>query len=55
MKEELYKECDEEKNMWLKEVSEMQKTNHLLLMRVKQLAEDIETFRLIVKKLKKEC
>lgn len=32
-------------DMWMKEVAEMQKTNHLLMMRVKEQAEEIEKLK----------
>ena len=31
--------------MWMKEVSEMQKSNHALMMRIKEQAEEIEKLR----------
>ena len=33
-------------DMWMKEVAEMQKTNHLLMMRVKEQAEEIQKLNL---------
>ncbi len=32
-------------DMWMKEVAEMQKTNHLLMMRVKEQAEEIQKLK----------
>ena len=32
-------------DMWMKEVAEMQKTNHLLMLRVKEQAEEIEKLK----------
>tara|TARA_B100000927_G_scaffold268893_1_gene243964 strand:- start:378 stop:608 length:231 start_codon:yes stop_codon:yes gene_type:complete len=32
-------------DMWMKEVAEMQKTNHQLMMRVKEQAEEIEKLK----------
>ncbi len=32
-------------DMWQKEVAEMQKTNHLLMMRIKEQAEEIEKLK----------
>ena len=32
-------------DMWMKEVAEMQKTNHLLMMRIKEQAEEIEKLK----------
>ena len=32
-------------DMWMKEVAEMQKTNHLLMMRVKEQAEEIKKLK----------
>ena len=32
-------------DMWMKEIAEMQKTNHLLMMRVKEQAEEIQKLK----------